>query len=249
MGKAHIMLASSENFNLANETIHPHEPLTETLFKLYTRSAFVFTGPFIPIGIFFNTLILIIFIRTGTGTTPSTRVYYVAMAYGTLGTIFIKDMWFYYLAVGVPSVFPGWDPLGPLNPHSRASSLILCKIIVFLWFTHEMFSNLIFTVFAIERVTAIYSPFKALYFFTKKKAHHIAECIFIVSIVISAIPLKICEWVAIKDIMPTNQICSFVTSNAIWTILGAILFFFNYILPAILSAACSILITFKIVPR
>ena len=112
-----------------------------------------------------------------------------------------------------------------------------------------MFSNLIFTVFAIERVTAIYSPFRGLYFFTKKKAQRIAAGIFCVSVLISAITLKICEWVKLQDLMPTNQICSFVTTNATWTTLGAILFFFNYILPALLSAACSILIAFKIVPR
>lgn len=112
-----------------------------------------------------------------------------------------------------------------------------------------MFCNLIFAIFAIERVTAIYSPFKALYYFTQRKALRIVSCIFFVSIIISAIPLKICEWVSVQDLMPTHQICSFVTNSATWTFLGAVLFFVNYILPAIFSAACSILITFKIVPR
>ena len=114
MGKNQILLGASESFLIPNETLPSHEPLTKLLFKLYTRSAFIFTGPFIPVGIFFNTLILIIFLKSGSGTIPSTRVYYISMAYGTILTILIKDTWFYFLAAGVPSVFDGWNPLGPL---------------------------------------------------------------------------------------------------------------------------------------
>lgn len=231
---------------LSNSTSQPPH-LTHVLFRIYHFSAFYFLAPFIPLGIVCNLLIFLIFLKTPLCTTPSTRVYYMAMAFWELGTVLIKDLWFFWFGVGWPTVV--WDTLGPLNPHSENSAAFLCPVVVFIWFAHEMPANLTFVVFAIERVVALYFPLRAHYIFNQKRAIYTVASVFIFSISISAISLKITKLIPLMHLMPFDQVCSFDTTEVHEILLGAVVFFCLFIAPAILSAICSVLISIKIISR
>ena len=228
----------------SNDTFPPD--LTRLLFSVYRFSAFYFLALFIPLGIVFNLLIFLIFIKLPLGT-PSTRVYYIAMAFGELGTVLVKDFWFFWLGVGLPSV--AWDTLGPLNPHSDLINIWYCKLIIFLWFALEMPANLTFVVFAIERVIALYFPLKALFLFTQKRAIITISIVFVFSTSVSGICLKISNRSKLAKLMPYDKMCSFETNFIEDVLLGAVVLCSAFIIPAILSSICSFLISFKIISR
>lgn len=235
----------NNNLNISqttpNSTIPSH--FTIVLFNIYHFSAFYFLAFFIPLGIVCNVLILLVFFKTSLGTIPSTRVYYIAMAFGELGTVLIKDLWFFWLGVGWPSV--ALDTLGPLNPHSVKSSLWYCKAVVFMWFAQEMTANLTHVVFSIERVVAIYFPIKAHFIFTQKRAIFTVTLVFIFSTLLSAVSLKITKWIE----LPFDQMCSFDSKEIPDVFLGGVIFFCSFIMPATLSSVCSVLISLKIISR
>ena len=227
----------------SNDTSPQH--LTYLLFRIYRFTAFYFLAFFIPFGIVFNLLIFLIFLKLPLGT-PSTRVYYIAMAFGELGTVLVKDLWFFWLGVGWPTV--AWDPLGPLNPHSDIIDQWYCKGVVFVWFSLEMSANLTFVVFAIERVIVIVFPLKARSF-TQERSMVTIIIVFVFSILVSGICLKISKRTELKNLMPHDQMCSFDTEQKPDVLLGAVVYCCSFIVPAILSSICSILISFKIISR
>ena len=228
----------------SNDTFPPH--LTYLLFSIYHFTAFYYLAVFIPFGIVFNLLIFLIFLKLPLGT-PSTRVYYIAMAFGEVGTLLITDPWFFWRGVGWPTV--AWDPLGPLNPHSSITDIWFCKAVVFVWFALEMSANLTFVVFAIERVIAIYFPLKALSF-TQERSMLTIAIVFVFSTLVSGICLQITRRRELKYLMPHDEMCSFDTEQQPQNLLlGALVYCCAFIVPAILSSICSILISFKIISR
>ena len=228
----------------SNDTFPPH--LTRLLFSIYRFTSFYFLALFIPLGIVFNLLIFLIFLKLPLGT-PSTRVYYIVMAFGEFGTVLVKDLWFFWLGVGWPTV--AWDTLGPLNPHSEHFNIWYCKLVIFMWFALEMPANLTFVVFAIERVIALYFPLKALFLFTQKRAMITISIVFVFSTSVSGICLKITDRSTLPNLMPHGKMCSFDTINIEDVLMGAVVLCFAFIIPAILSSICSVLISFKIISR
>ena len=157
--------------NYTNDTL----PLSATntisirIFHLLSFISFYYVGVFFPFGIIFNVLLLIVFGISPLGTTKTTRVYYLAMASGEIGTVIFKEVWNFWASIGVPFVMKGFNPLGPLNGIWKESPEWMCGLQVFLWYSNEMFANYTFLLFELERVVAIYTPLRARYLFTKRR--------------------------------------------------------------------------------
>ena len=143
-------------------------PFLRVVFGIFSASTFYFESFFFPLGITFNVLLLMAFSASGMGTTKTTRVYYLAMAYSELGTVFAKDFWFFWASIGIPYITGGFNPLGALNGVSPMAVSWLCGLKAFIWYSHETFANYIFLLFELERVVAIYAPLKARKIFTKR---------------------------------------------------------------------------------
>lgn len=221
---------------------------TKSLFRIYCFFAFYFILPFIPLGIIFNLLSLVIFSRTSLGTTSSTRVYYLVMAYSELTIVFLKDFWFFWLGVGFPSVFY-MDPLSVinLNPHSQSSLGPLCNIMIFLYFVHEMMANMTFIIFAMERVFALYYPFASRIWFNQMRSLVAVVVLLILAAALSVVTFWLSERVPLPGLVFTNFQCTQSTENKHPLVMafGSILYLTVFILPALLSATCSIIIIIK----
>ena len=122
--------------------------------KNFTNAAFYYLSPFIPFGIFFNLLILIAFTRKTQEALKSAQIYYLVMAWGELGTVIFKDLWFFDLGIGLPEVFHS-NPFGVLNVHA-VSNAFLCPFVWFIWYAHETTSNIAFIALDFELVFASY---------------------------------------------------------------------------------------------
>ena len=148
-----------------------HWVITLVLYNAVNHVSFYYEICFFPFGLIFNLLLLLAFSISSVGTTKTTRIYYLAMAYGELGIVLFKDAWYFWADLGVPFVTGGLNPLGPVNAMSgigNGSPNWMCGLQVFLWYSHEMFANFVFVVFELERVIAIYVPLHARHLFTKQ---------------------------------------------------------------------------------
>ena len=168
-----LSISSISTLNASSDpavTSTEHSALVVMLFRVFVFSSFYYVGLFFPFGIIFNLLLLIVFGLSPVGTTKTTRVYYLAMAYGELGTVLFKDAYYFWGSLGLPFVTGGFNPLGPINPLSPIGNFNwACGLHGFLWFTHEIFSNNIFLLFELERVVAVYAPLRVRHFFTYRK--------------------------------------------------------------------------------
>lgn len=138
------------------------------LFRVGMFLSFYYVGLFFPFGLIFNFLLLLVFAMSPVGTTKTTRVYYMAMAYGELMTVFFKDAYLFWASLGFPFVFGGFNLIGTLNLLTHRDFSWLCSVQGFMWWAHEMFANYMFLLFEFERVVAIYSPFRVHRYFTLK---------------------------------------------------------------------------------
>lgn len=146
-----------------------HSEITLLIYKIVNHMWFYSESFFFPCGLVFNLLLLLVFGISSMGTTKTTRVYYLAMAYGDFGTVLFKDTWFYWLDLGFPFVTAGLNPLGAANAIGGSSSTHwMCGLHLFLWYSHEMFANFNFVAFELHRVIAIYAPLHARHLFTKR---------------------------------------------------------------------------------
>lgn len=169
-------LLSDAVFTATNKTTfitisQTHKPITLLLFILMTNMSFYYEIIFFPFGLIFNMLLLLVFGMSSVGTTKTARVYYLAMAYGELGTVLFKDMWYFWADLGVPHITGGLNPLGAVNGMGNIGNLgngWICGLHVFLWYSHEMFANYSFVLFELERVIAIYAPIHARSLLTKR---------------------------------------------------------------------------------
>lgn len=241
------------NLSYSNSTMLVKElNTTQKLFRIYCVFTFYFNIPFIPFGILFNLLSLVIFSRTSIGTTTSTRVYYLVMAYTELTTVFMKDFWFFWLGLGFPMIF-GIDPLSAirLNPHSDSSFSQLCNIMIYIYFIHEMVANATFVLFAMERVIALYYPFFALYWFNRVRALIAVAILLIVAIIVCLITFWIHRQVPLSGLVPSGFMCTQDTllKDPLINALASFLYLSVFILPAFLSATCSMLIIIKMISR
>ena len=145
-----------------------HIFITLVLYNAVIHMSFYYEICFFPFGLIFNLLLLLVFGISSVGTIKTTRIYYIAMAYGELGTVLFKDAWFFWADLGVPFVTGGLNPFGPVNGIGNESPKWMCGLQACLWYSHEMFANYVFVVFELERVIAIYVPLHARHLFTKK---------------------------------------------------------------------------------
>lgn len=139
------------------------------IFRIGLYSSFYYVGLIFPFGLVFNILLLIVFGVSPLRTTETTRVYYLAMAYAELVTVFFKDGYLFWASFGLPFVTGGLNPLGFLNPLSHLGNpecYWMCSVHGFVWYTHEMLANYAFLLFELERVVAVYSPFRVHRLFT-----------------------------------------------------------------------------------
>lgn len=147
-----------------------HSAVTFVLYKIVNHMSFYYEMVCFPFGLVCNFLLLLVFGISSVGTTKTTRIYYLAMAYGEFGTVLFKDAWYFWADLGVPFVTGGLNILGPANAMGgigKGSPSWMCGLQVFLWYSHEMFANYIFILFQLERVIAIYAPLHARHLFTK----------------------------------------------------------------------------------
>ena len=142
------------------------------IFRIGMNVSGYYVGLFFPFGLLFNVFLLLVFGMSPLGTTKTTRVYYLAMAWGELITVLFKDAYYFWGSLGLPYVSGGYNLLGPLNPviysYVDGRHSWLCSLMAFLWYGHEMFANYTFLLFELERVVAVYSPFRVHRFFTLK---------------------------------------------------------------------------------
>ena len=149
-----------------------HPSITLLIYRILSLMSFYYEILFIPFGLLLNMFILLVFGSTPLGTTKTTRIYYLAMAYGEFGTVLFKDAWYFWACLGLPYVAGGRNPIGPLNTMggiASGSPAWMCSLQVFLWYSHEMFANYAFVVFELERVAAIFLPLHARQLFTKRR--------------------------------------------------------------------------------
>ena len=241
------------NLSFCNLTILVKElNTTQKLFHIFCVFTFYFNIPFIPFGILFNLLSLLIFSRTSISTTTSTRVYYLVMAFSELTTVFMKDFWFFWLGLGFPTIF-GIDPLSVirLNPHSDSSLPQLCNIMIYIYLIHEMVANMTFILFAMERVIALYYPLFALYWFNTVRALKAIAILIIVSIIVCLITFWLHRQVPLSGLVPSGFLCTqdIQFRDPLINALASFLYLSVFILPALLSATCSILIIIKMISR
>lgn len=235
---------SSNDSKISSFTITTNADLTVTLFKIFTNATFYYLTPFIPLGILFNILILLVFGRSGLGTTKTTRIYYLVMAWGELGTVIFKDLWFFALGIGVTEVFKA-NPIGVLNVHV-VNNPFLCSFLWFIWYIHEMAANNAFVVFEFERVFALYMPLQSLSFNTQRKALGIMLVDIALSTLLSATIFGYAKFQEVVSLMPFGTFCFFASYLGTWSIIPVVVFLANYILPAFLSIASTVLISAKI---
>ena len=113
---------------------------------------------------------MVVCLRFPVDTTKTTRIYYIVIAYDEFCTVFFKDLWRYFFEFGYAQMFPGANSLGVVNVSLSPSSALLCTLVNFLWFAHEILASNTIVMFELERVVALYFPFKARHLFTQKKA-------------------------------------------------------------------------------
>ena len=145
----------------------PLPSITLLIYRVLSLMSFYYEIRFIPFGLLLNMFIILVFGITPLGTNKTTRIYYLAMAYGEFGTVLFKDAWCFWACLGLPYVAGGNNPIGPLNSMggiASGSSAWMCSLQMFLWYSHEMFANYAFIVFELERVSAIFLPL-----FTKRR--------------------------------------------------------------------------------
>ena len=199
--------------------------------------------------------------------TPSTRVYYIAIAYGEFGTMLFKDLWWLWLGIGWPGVLK-LNPLGPLNPADMSSPIWLCPLSIYLWYVHETIANNAFVMFQLERVVALYFPFRARVFLMTRQAIKARVAV----IVISLLSLVLCGTIfsfsktiplgplspsgsslgiiADTDLLPViGAECGASSSVPVWSNFSIIDYLINYIFPAAMSIGCSLIIAAKIMYR
>ena len=144
--------------------------IASLIFRIGLNCSGYYVGLFFPFGLLFNVFLLLVFGMSPMGTTKTTRVYYLAMAYGELVTVLFKDAYYFWGSLGFPFVSGGYNLLGPFNPviYLDGNHGWMCSVMAFLWYGHEMFANYTFLLFELERVVAVYSPFRVHRFFTLK---------------------------------------------------------------------------------
>lgn len=154
------------------DTLHNLKLITVLIYNVLSIMSFYYVMLFFPFGLIFNLLSLIVFGTTPLNATKTTRVYYLAIAYGEFGTVLFKDGWYFWVCLGLPYVTGGQNPFGPLNSMGSIENrgpAWMCSLQVFLWYSHEMFSNYTFIIFELERIVAIYLPLHARQIITKRR--------------------------------------------------------------------------------
>ena len=193
--------------------------------------------------------------------TPSSRVYYKAIAYGELGTMLFKDLWWLWLGVGWPGVL-GIDPLGLANPKASSAPKWLCPLSLYLWFVHETIANNCFVLLQLERVVALYHPLRARAFLKTRPALKANVAVGLVALIAIVLCITIFGFARAQPIIPVNAVsadhadliqnikveCVF-AGAAFWSNFSLLDYMANYIFPAFMSIACSILISVKILCR
>lgn len=235
----------SSNVSTINSlTSTTNAPLTITLFKIFTNAAFFYLMPFIPLGILFNILLLCVFGRSRLDIEKSTRIYYLVMAWGELGTVIFKDLWFFNLGVGVTEVFKA-NPIGELNVHV-VNNEFLCPFLWFIWYTHETAANIAFVALEFELVLVLYMRHWSHYWFSERNALVLMLANIALSTLLSA---TIFMFAAFQEVppMPHGTFCFFDSKLGTWSLVPVVVFLANYILPAFLSIISAVLISTKIV--
>ena len=199
--------------------------------------------------------------------TPSTRVYYIAIAYGEFGTMLFKDLWWLWLGIGWPGVLK-LNPLGPLNPANLSSPVWLCPLSIYLWYVHESIANNAFVLFQMERVVALYFPFRARVFLMTRQALKARVAVIVISLLVVVLCATIFSFsktiplgplstsgsslgiIADTDLLPViGAECGASSSVPVWSNFSIIDYLINYIFPAAMSIGCSLLIAAKIIYR
>ena len=217
---------------------------TVVLFKIFTNAAFYYLSPFIPFGIVFNLLILVAFTRKTQEALKTAQIYYLVMAWGELGTVIFKDLWFFDLGIGIPEVFHA-NPIGVLNIHA-VSNAFLCPFVWFIWYAHETTSNIAFVALDFERVFAIYFPLKTYSWFTSKTAVVTMIIVIVFSTLASGTIFGFSKFQEVS-LMPFGTFCFFASNLGAWSFVPILVFLSNYILPAFLPIISSVLLSIKIV--
>ena len=237
--------------NTKNTSSDINEQLISGMFvKIFCNFSFFFTGIFILPAVIFNILILHVMIVSGTGTTETTRAYYIVMAFGELGTVILKDVIRYWLGVGWPSVIL-INPLGSLNLHHKGiGSEIVCPIVYFFSYSHELMANFTMVLFGIERVFALYAPIRVHVIFTFNRSLCILCSLLVIVLLFCSTIFMFVRDQKYDDLpMQPQTLCLFSQDEGIWSWFGKILLFCNYFCPALLSFICSALIAMKLVRR
>ena len=242
---------SQENTKNMSSSSNLNEQLISRIFvKIFCNLSFFFTGIFILPAVIFNILILHVMIVSGTGTTETTRTYYIVMAFGELGTVILKDVIRYWLGVGWPSVI-SINPLGSLNLHHKGiGSEIVCPIVYFFSYSHELMANITMILFGIERVFALYAPFHVHLIFKFKRSLCILGSLLVIVLLFCSTIFMFVSDRKYEDLpMEQQTLCLFSKDGGIWSWFCKILLFCNYFCSALLSFICSALIAMKLVRR
>lgn len=170
---------SSNISNNTSSTVHDYS--TIIMFRIFTYAGFFLVGPLLPLAFLANLLLLYIFLRAPLSTRKTTRIYYVVVACGELGTIFFKYFWWMFLGIGIPTVFAPLDPIEPVNPSQLHTSMWICPIVFLNWYSLEMIANNMFVIFQCERVTALYFPLHVTRLFSPKRSVIIASSLVLLS--------------------------------------------------------------------
>ena len=151
------------------------------MFRMFTYAGFYMVGPLLPFAFTTNSILLYIFVRAPLSTRKTTRIYYVVVACGELGTILFKYLWWMFLGIGTSTVFAPLDPIDSLNPSELHTSMWLCPIVFLNWYSLEMIANNMFVIFQMERVTALYFPMHVTRLFSPKRSVLIAAGLVLIS--------------------------------------------------------------------
>lgn len=222
--------------------------LIALLYELLTilgYACFYFPIIFAPIGIILNIVIIIIFSKFSLETKDTTRIYYTFIAISELGTLIFKDIWFGIFGIGWSFIFNGQNLIGLLDSSSLSSPNWMCPMNVFLWYFFEIIANNIFVILDLERLLAVYFPFKTRAIFTQARALIAITILTLLSGLVSATSIPL---VSVQEI-GFLALCSAGNTSPLWSNLGVVRIAINYISPPIFILICSILILIKIIKR
>lgn len=137
-------------------------------YQIWNWSTVTLMLPLWPVAVCFDVIVIIVFSKSKMGTTKITRLYYKVISAADLIVLASKD--FLYFIVGFGIYFIGLDKLFP-NGLDRwtIENHIGCSTVATCWFASEAFVNYVYVLLNVERLIALYFPFKVRQIFTKRK--------------------------------------------------------------------------------